>query len=137
MAQLLVATTLIASMSTPALERPSDGGREYEPALTAQGWDGTVEYWRPLVEQHFYADDVTRALDIIRCESGGNPHADNPTSSAAGLFQHLQGWYSGDWGLTGTFDPYDPAQSIRAGAQLAYDTGSSWGNWTASAGCWR
>lgn len=137
MAQLLAAAVIAISLTAPALERPTDGGREWEEPPTAARWDGTVEYWQPLVALYFDESDVTKALNIIRCESGGNPYADNPTSSAAGLFQHLAGWYNGAWGLTGQFDPYNPQQSIKAGAQLVYDTGSSWGNWNASAGCWK
>ena len=98
--------------------------------------DGNVERWRPLVEAHFAPGDVETALAIIRCESGGNPYAANPTSTARGLFQHLRGWWSGAWGSHGPFDPFDPAQSIAAGAYLRYENGG-WGDWIASAHCWR
>lgn len=48
-----------------------------------------VEQWRPLVATYFRSEDVDRALRIMACESGGNPNAANPRSSARGLFQHL------------------------------------------------
>lgn len=95
-----------------------------------------VELWRPFVEEHFEPGDVNRALRIISCESGGNPYAKNRTSTASGLFQHLRAWWSGDWGVTEPFDPFNPEDSIRAGAALAYGTSSSWRNWYPSAFCW-
>jgi hypothetical protein len=50
----------------------------------------TVEQWRPLVQTYWPAELVEWALAIMDCESGGDPNADNPISSAAGLFQFLQ-----------------------------------------------
>lgn len=40
---------------------------------------------------HFGGDssDVHRFLRIMQCESGGDPDAKNPNSSASGLMQHL------------------------------------------------
>ena len=110
MAQLLVATTLIASMSTPALERPDDHGREYEPLPTADLWDGTVEYWRPLVELYWPLEDVAWAMAIMDCESGGDPYAKNPHSSASGLFQQLGRYWpdrarEAGWPGASVFDP--------------------------------
>ena len=49
-----------------------------------------VERWRPLLEQHFPAEEVETALCIVRHESGGDPAADNPRSSATGLFQFIE-----------------------------------------------
>jgi hypothetical protein len=67
-----------------------------------------VERWRPLLEQHFPADEVETALCIIRYESGGDPNADNPRSSATGLFQILAGPWGDHYGVTETQfrDPY-------------------------------
>lgn len=55
------------------------------------GWTGrpAVEQWRPLVQQHFPANRVDQALQIIQCESLGDPNAYNPYSGASGLFQFL------------------------------------------------
>lgn len=49
----------------------------------------TVEQWRPLVTHYFPSGWVEWALRIMQCESGGDPEAANPHSSARGLFQHL------------------------------------------------
>lgn len=45
-----------------------------------------VERWRPLVLRYF-PTNVEQMLCIMRKESGGNPNAKNPTSTAMGLFQ--------------------------------------------------
>ena len=44
---------------------------------------------------------------ILNRESGGNPLAKNPVSSASGLMQFLSSWWSGRW------NPFDPYQSLR------------------------
>ncbi len=53
-----------------------------------------TEAWRPLVAQHFPAALVDQALQIIQCESAGDPNAVNPYSGAAGLFQFLPGTWA-------------------------------------------
>ena len=58
---------------------------------------------------HFGGDqnDVHRFLRIMQCESGGDPDAKNPNSSASGLMQHLTRY----WG--------DPEANIWVSAWLA------------------
>ncbi len=53
-----------------------------------------VERWRPTVAEAVFAwggndADVHNFLRIMQCESGGDPAAKNPNSSASGLMQHL------------------------------------------------
>ncbi len=103
---------------------------------TFRGVGNDVEQWRWLVEIWFAPADVERALDIMACESGGNPNAKNPTSTASGLFQHLRAWWSGEWGTHGPFDPFDPAESVEAAAYLRYDTPGGWSHWNPSRHCW-
>ena len=94
------------------------------PAGSGMG-SGNVEQWRTLVETYFQPEHVGWALRVMGCESGGNPNAANPRSSARGLFQFLSGWYTGAWGGTGAFDPYDPEANVRAAAWLFYNGGPS------------
>ncbi len=89
-----------------------------------------------LVRTDFNEVDVQRAINVIFCESRFDANAKNPRSTASGLFQHLEGWWSGAWGVTGVFDPFDPEQSVKAGAALVYGTSSGWGNWNPSRHCW-
>lgn len=75
------------------LAEPADAAGEIETVVFEQIAD-PVDRWRPLVEEHFPAEEVDTALCIIRHESSGDPEADNPRSSATGLFQIL----AGPWG---------------------------------------
>jgi hypothetical protein len=95
-----------------------------------------VEEWRSLVSAYFAPEHVDLALKIISCESGGDPNAQNPSSGAAGLFQHIPRYW--DARVAGAGMPgasiFDPIANVAASAYLAYSDG--WGHWSASAGCW-
>jgi soluble lytic murein transglycosylase-like protein len=52
---------------------------------------------------------------IISRESGGNPNAANPTSSARGLLQLMSGWYAGDYYNFPDFDPLNPRLNLYYG----------------------
>ncbi len=89
--------THTATQTTPRTPQPSTVGN-------------SVEQWRSLVETYFRPADVDRALRIMRCESGGNPNAKNPGSSASGLFQHLGKYWAtrsaaAGYGGVSIFDP--------------------------------
>lgn len=58
-------------------------------AATTRRYTGGVERWRSLVAR--YPWPVDTALAVMACESGGDPNARNPDSSATGLFQILGG----------------------------------------------
>ena len=96
-----------------------------------------VEEWRSLVSAYFAPEDVDLALRIISCESGGDPNAQNRSSGAAGLFQHIPRYWESrvaNAGMPGA-SIFDPIANVAASAYLAYSDG--WGHWAASAGCWR
>jgi hypothetical protein len=101
----------------------------------------SAEEWRPLVAEFFEAADVDRALDVMQCESRGDPAAKNPRSTASGLFQHLASHWDGprdgraaEAGWAGA-DVFDPVANIAVAAWLVYD-GGGWGHWNASGHCW-
>jgi hypothetical protein len=81
-----------------------------------------VEQWRGLVEAYFPPGDVERVLRIMACESGGNPNAKNPHSTASGLMQFIAGtwrWVAPQAGVDSDLDArFDPEQNIRAAAWL-------------------
>lgn len=85
---------------------------------------GPVERWRPLVASRFPADEVDRALCIISHESGGDPEADNPRSSARGLFQILGSLWAPHYGVSRA-DLYDPNINVL----LAHDIWERYGWW--------
>lgn len=91
-----------------------------------------VYRWRPLVAEHFPADEVDTAMCIIRHESGGDPEADNPRSSATGLFQILAGLWGDHYQVT--HDQFtDPELNVRLARDIwdAY----GWGAWTTDRLC--
>ena len=95
-----------------------------------------VERWRALVAASFPEDQVSRALEVIRCESSGDPDATHAVSGAAGLFQHLPGFWeerSAAAGRAGE-DIHDPAANIAVAGFLAARDG--WIHWVASVECW-
>lgn len=64
-----------------------------------------------------YGLPVSYMRTIVQLESGGNPLAKNPSSSAGGLLQFTDGT-ARQYGLSNKFDPY---QSADAGARLMMD----------------
>lgn len=106
---------------------------------TFTGIGSGVERWRPLVAVYFAPELVEHALCIMDHESGGNPNADNPRSTAAGLFQFLRDtWNRVPVSITGgSYDSgrvYDPEANIAAAAWLQ-QRGSGWGQWTVAPRC--
>ena len=102
---------------------------------------GNVDQWRSLVEEYFAPGEVERAMQILECESHGDPYAKNPRSSAAGLFQFLHGTWDHaaaqldlpDYAEGG---PYDAAANIKAAAWLVSE-GGGWSHWTCAPRSWR
>lgn len=86
-----------------------------------------VERWRPLVAEFFPAEEVETAMCIIERESGGYPGADNPHSSAAGLFQILQSLWGPHYGVS-TADLYDPMTNVRIARAIWAEHG--WVAWS-------
>ena len=96
-----------------------------------------TEPWLGLIQASFASGDVERALMVVFCESNGNAGATNPSSGAAGLFQHLPIFWaerSTAAGWAGA-DIYDPAANVAVAAWLVYE-GGGWSHWNPSAGCW-
>lgn len=104
---------------------------------TQKGMGSDVEQWRPLVAKYFQPADVDLALRVMGCESGGNPWAKNPRSSASGLYQHIMRYWpsrAAGAGFPGG-SVWDPETNIAASAYLFYSAGS-WRDWRASVECW-
>lgn len=78
----------LAALNGPYSE-PHAPHASFTPRGTPYTGVDIVERWRPLVERYFPPGEVDWFLKIIACESGGNPDAKNPNSSASGLAQHL------------------------------------------------
>jgi soluble lytic murein transglycosylase-like protein len=96
-------------------------------ALAEANTDDPVQKWRRLVADEFPAREVETALCVIRHESGGNPDADNPRSSAKGLFQVLGSLWASHYGVSQT-ELYDPATNVRIAAEIWRKYG--WSAWS-------
>lgn len=73
---------------------------------------------------------------LVQCESGGNPKAQNPTSSASGLFQFITGtWLSNSGGRFAKRAKFaTPQQQATIAAKVFREQGLR--PWDASKHCW-
>lgn len=121
-------------IATPVIRVPRELPVSRSPTIKS-GFESAVEPWRPLVAEYFAAGDVDLALCVISYESGGDPDAANPTSSARGLFQHLGRYWedrSRRAGWEGA-DILDPTANVAVAAWLAYYGG--WSHWVTIRRC--
>lgn len=81
--------TPTTTTTTAAPGTPSPTTTAPPPPVQGGTFPAAVERWRPLVSQYFATDRVDGALEVMRCESYGDPEAYNPYSGASGLFQFL------------------------------------------------
>jgi hypothetical protein len=70
---------------------------------------------------------------VLARESGGNPDAENPTSSASGLWQFIDGTWDGYGGYAHASDAPADVQNARA-AEL-WAGGAGCGHWSETDGC--
>lgn len=100
----------------------------YRITTTSRTFIPAVEKWRSLVEVHFgpYTD---QALSVMQCESRGNAQAQNPTSTASGLFQFLGSTWKRVTGLDNHNGVFDGALNIEAAAKLS-EGGTNWREWS-------
>jgi len=75
-----------------------------------------------IIKAGFPADQVETALRISYAESGWNPNAQNPTSSAKGLFQTMMSYHEPKYAGADWSDPY-------ANARVAFQIWSEAGGW--------
>lgn len=95
--------------------------------MAAEESSDPVERWRPLVAAQFPESEVDTALCLIRHESGGNPSADNPRSSARGLFQVLGSIWAPHYGVSSAA-LYDPVINTRIAHRIWEKQG--WRAWS-------
>lgn len=114
MPQELAGTSSKDSGSSSSSPKPS----EY------RGMGSSVEQWRGLVAAFFPAGEVDRTLCIMAHESGGNPSAKNPNSSARGLMQILASLWAPHYGVS-----YDDLYNPEVNMRIARDIWGNYGWW--------
>jgi peptidoglycan hydrolase-like protein with peptidoglycan-binding domain len=75
------------------------------------------------------------ARRVARCESGLDPNAQNPRSSASGLFQFIDSTWRSVTGLAPPASAYSVGTQVDAFYDL-WDGGSGAGHWAPSRHCW-
>ncbi len=127
-----VSWPVIADWTDMATRHPRYFGRQIPRIHThsARTYTGGVEQWRSLVATYFRAEDVDRAMRILACESGGNPNAKNPRSSASGLFQNLGKYWAARSAAAGYAGAsiFDPTANVAVAAWLR-DQPGGWLHW--------
>lgn len=120
----VIGTWTDACERTPTPSHTHSARSSNPPGSAGTGMGTNVEQWRGLVEGYF-GDYTDEALRVMACESGGNPNAKNPRSSASGLFQVLGGW-ADRFGYARS-DLFVPEVNVSIAKRL-FDDGASRGN---------
>jgi hypothetical protein len=123
---------IVMIRALPARAYVDPFGVEANSDLHATTYEETAD-WAFLVDKYFDDGDFDTAMSILACESGGNPTAQNPRSTARGGWQFLKSTWG--WATTGSgfdVDPYpagpdDPVQSTMMAAWLQNTYG--WTQW--------
>jgi len=109
--------------AAPKSSAPSGGSSAYGAGAApgpCAGWEGTIA-------AHFPAEQVAKACRVMMCESGGNPNAANPRSTASGLFQFLNSTWESTTGTPAPASAYGGSTQIAAAAKLWRSSG--WSPW--------
>lgn len=91
-----------------------------QPPGNCGGWDSLIALYFP--------GEVERACRVMMCESRGNPRAENPGSSASGLWQFLDSTWRSTTGTPGPASNYSAETQTAAAARLRNSAG--WGQWS-------
>jgi hypothetical protein len=120
-------TTTTSTTAPPPPPPPPTTTSTPPPSVVAAPSTGSCGGWQDLVAAYFPADQVAKGCQVIMCESGGNPTADNPSSSASGLWQFLDRTWGGHGGFVRAKDAPPSVQTEKA-AMLWRSSG--WRPWS-------
>lgn len=110
-------STNTASRSTASSEDDNDGYRNAPRAGVSCGG------WGDLIEEYFGAAQYDKACSVMMCESRGDAKAQNPVSTASGLYQFLDTtWYSARGAVGGG----EYARAMDAPAEMQIEAAAKW-----------
>ena len=125
----LILTPLLAVASPITVKAP------IHPSEGFSFLEGNVSPYTVKTETFAVLDDDL-LLRIIECESGGNPKAKNPNSTARGLLQIIKSSEEFcEEGLGLELDMYSPEDNLLCGRYLVGHGGLA--HWQTSESCWR
>jgi hypothetical protein len=109
-------------VSAPPPVSPQESPQHPRPAGNCGGWADEVAL-------HFPPEQVAKACAVMGCETGHtyDPTIHNPSSTASGLFQFLDGTWRKTTGLAPPAASYPAGQQIAAAAALWRSSG--WAPW--------
>ena len=121
------------SRSVLSKGRPKIVAHGKAPATKAPG-GATCGGWKTLIEKYFGASQVSKACRVMMCESRGNPIAQNPRSTASGLFQFLDGTWRSARQAIPDGSKYARAKDAPAELQIIaaakWQRKTSWSQWS-------
>ncbi len=80
-----------------------------------------------IIDQFDGTGHKEKALSVAKCESGFNPKAKNPTSSASGVFQIIRSTWNA-YAEAGE-SVWNPRDNIRVAYRIWLASGRSWRQW--------
>lgn len=98
-------------------------------AAPAEVRAGNCAGWEGLIAQYF-PGEVATACRVMMCETGntGDPHIHNPSSTASGLWQFLDGTWEATTGTPAPAANYSAETQTAAAAKLRNSSG--WSQWS-------
>jgi hypothetical protein len=124
-------TVKVASRDVTRLENRLSEARYVESTtrVFSDRYGGSVGRWVWLARDVGWPKTcIPQLMYIITRESGGNPSAKNPTSTASGLLQFLAFHWNGTGDYGWLFNPFDPRDNLRYGLKLYQKQG--WTPWS-------
>lgn len=141
---IIVATTTTHPPSTTTTAEPTTTTTQPPPTTTTTAHPVVVSHvpttsaprpvgdcggWADLIAAYFPGEEA-KACSVMMCESGGNLTAENPRSSASGLWQFLASTWESVTGTPAPASAYDAETQTAAAARLRRQSG--WGQWSCS-----
>jgi hypothetical protein len=131
-----IAAVLVLAVATPAQAAWRNDECRYQYVDGHANWSQQEVKLTILCATHKFGVSTSTALYVARRESGLNQFADNPTSSAAGVYQHIQSYWPGRIAAVAAHKPklkplgssvYNARSNVLAAILMASHSWAPWG----------